>query len=181
MVNLLPYLAKKQVYKEYLFRRVIILFLLLIFSLLIGAVLISPAFFLAEIKEREATKQLTQTENTATAQEESGVETIVRSVNKKISIFTTPSDKEERVSRLFLTVIDARTNGTLIDGLSFETREENKVLAKKIVVSGKSPRRESLTAFADILRQNAIFKNVDLPTANLVRSADLPFSITPTF
>lgn len=178
MTNLLPETAKKQVHTEYLFRLGVVTLSLSIFSFIAGAVFLLPSLFLAEIKEREALGQAAVVEKAGLLREGTDLFGAIESVNKKIAVFSGIPENEQKVYELFRGILAARAEGFSITGLLYQKTIAEKKSVRKIIVQGESLRRDGLLAFADALKKKGLFSSINVPTASLIRSADLPFSIT---
>src|SRR3989344_7192210 len=121
MINLLPLGEKKSIFKEYMIRLSVVSLALLILSLVLGSVFLLPAFFLSQVKEREAEKRLTVLEQSAAFQERTVAEETVRSVNKKIDVFA-DQKVTHSTSELFRIVSESRTSGVLVSGFLYQKK-----------------------------------------------------------
>ena len=177
MINLLPQKIKKEIYREYLFRLGVLSLFLFAFFVVVGAIFLSPSLFLVEIKEREAMKQSEIVEKTALLYKNTSDVAAVSSVNKKIAIFSR-GEAEGALPGVFRAVLEAKPENISITKISFEKSVDNKVVVKKVLVSGVSLKRDTLVSFLDTLKEDKRFSDATIPTTQLTKSTDISFTIT---
>ncbi|HEY4486402.1 MAG TPA: hypothetical protein VJB70_01545 [Candidatus Paceibacterota bacterium] len=176
MINLLPTSTRQSVRREYVSRLSIVTCIMLSCAIVIGIVALLPSFFLSFIKESELVEQKAIVDKAALLRKESDIETTAGAINKKIELFNSGSEEKLLPSGIIQAATLARGEVRL-NGFFYQKTIDKK-RADKIIITGVATRREALIAFADELRKNVIIAEVDVPTANLIQSSDITFSIT---
>lgn len=178
MINLLPLKEKKKIYQLYFIRLSIVSLFLLLIVLIVGTVLLLPSLFLSVVKERSAAERVLLAREALSLEEGRNVEAIIASVNKKIGILALAPGVSATLNKAFRTIIDRQPEGLKITGLLYEKDVLGDTGRGKIFIRGISSERDALIAFADLLKKESLFSEVDLPVSNLIKSEDIAFSIT---
>jgi len=180
MINLLPPLIKSKIRREYKARLAIVALLLLFVTILIGTVLILPSLLLNLVKEHSGAERIMLAQELIPVEKNIEIENNTRLTNKKISIL---SQKDVNIVLLPVinSILEKKPAGISITAFLYESAaadsSEEEIL-QKMLVKGFASNRETLTSFADGLSDLPNFSNIDLPTSNFVKSADIPFIIT---
>ena len=178
MINLLPLKEKQKIYQLYFIRLSIVSSFLLLIALIVGIVLLLPSLFLSVVKEHSSAERVLLARKALSLEEGRNVEAIITSVNKKISILTLASGVSLTLSKAFRAIIDRQPEGLKIIGLLYEKDVLGDTGRGKIFIRGISSGRDALIAFADLLKKELLFSEVDLPVSNLIKSEDITFLIT---
>lgn len=178
MINLLPIKEKLDIYKMYFVRRVIIALALLFVTVVVGIIFLLPSFFLVVVKEERLREQARDTIKTISSEDGMNIGDVIASTNTKLDILA--RDEGTMLSSVLASILEKKGTRIALSDFLFQKDVQDGNQRKKIVVKGESLNRETLISFADRLKRDPLFSLVDLPVSNLVKSKDIPFSITIT-
>jgi len=181
MINLLPINEKKSAHKIYIVRVSITFLVFLLVSIFAGVVFLFPSILLIRVKGNSATELVSIARETISRSEGGTVAGIARKVNEKLTLLVSEEERHFLLSPVFKKVLNTKTQKLKITGLFYKQGPNNDLREEKIIVRGRSVRREELLSFVKALQTEPLFVNVDLPISDLVESEDIPFSITITF
>ena len=172
MINLLPSGAKKGVRREYWLRVVTVWVLLLAVALLIGSLLLLPSYVL--ISAQVSVYEETANRVSAEVASYEDVSTALVQANQQ-SIFIATESKQNSFSDLVTLFNSFETERVNITDLQLS---RTGVVVDVVQIDGTARDREALAQFRDELLADAAIASVDLPTSNLARAEDIPFSMT---
>lgn len=183
MIDLLPSSEKSAIRKEYHLRVFVVclaalsfVFAAMVFSFVPLYIFTLSRYgeFLIESQSDEIQTRIFQVKE---------MELAVRDTNKKIDLLQ-GGTQTPRVKDVFLNILESKTAGISITGLSYDSGgvvgkkgKEETVSPITILIQGNSSDRSTLLAFKDALLQKKEFASVNLPISNLVKDTDLSFSI----
>ena len=175
MINLLPLEEKKKVREEY-FARLAVTALYFIFATLLIMIVFIISFYISLAATGEANRDRLNmlTSQGVPATEE--FDRIIEETNKKIKILQGGDKAEHIYDRVFGAIID-RKGSIRITGLAYEKAKNDSALVR---LTGVSPDRESLLAFAKVLEREGSFTNVEVQVSNFVKESDIEFSMEIT-
>ena len=172
MINLLPSGAKKGVRREYWLRVVTVWVLLLAVALLIGSLLLLPSYVL--ISAQVSVYEETANRVSAEVASYEDVSTALVQANQQ-SIFIATESKQNSFSDLVTLFNSFETERVNITDLQLS---RTGVVVDVVQIDGTARDREALAQFRDELLADEAIASVDLPTSNLARAEDIPFSMT---
>jgi hypothetical protein len=180
MINLIPPQGQKSAKIEYVLRVGSTMSVLFGFVAILVAVAHIPTYVLikAQIEDLDATsaKESGKEEAIATAIQEVGYATTTVARLKAVPETTRLTE--------FIHEIETRASS----GISFKTFSVTETKAKKdakpkitaIQVQGVAATRDILAQFKSTLETSTFFAKAEIPIADLVQDADLPFTVTLT-
>ncbi len=176
MSNLLPLEQQKEIHREYVLRRAIILLAFLLVVLVAAVVFLLPSFVVSYYKKGEMTDRVTYfTQSDAALKEDDTIRLKLHDVNKKLEVVKAP-DQNFYIYSLFRTILADQVPGVKLTELSYDTKS-SKDGSGYITVGGTALDRESLTVFVNNLSREVVFSSVDLPISNFAKDRDIDFSI----
>lgn len=175
MFNLLPFIQKKEIKREYRRRIVVVALLHVLVAEVILIALLAPALILERSREVEFRSQLEHL-NVLTAEEQKGsFATFLKETTEKLAELS-PDKNVARPSDAVLLLAKVRTEGIRISTIGYQAGGTFR--GGSLRVDGKAVSREALLSFRKALEQQShLFTKVDLPISNFALEKDIPFSI----
>lgn len=172
MTNLLPQPEQMAIKKEYKYRRAVVAVLMFVCAVAVSAGFLLPSLILSNIKLKtigsEAEKARIANEQKV---KNSASAVTLKETESKLALLSAAGVGGSVVSVVDLITKDKSPNIRIKD-ISYEGGESG-----KIVISGLSKDRESLTNFLHQMQAISIFKLVDLPVSNFAKDKDISFSM----
>lgn len=185
MANVLPLQRRKEGRRQYFFRVTLAGALVLSAAFIVGSVALIPAYAKARIERDSAQrfKEL-QEEVRKAARNDSAVQA-ARLVRTQIDALTqTQGTYASALIERVLTHFERHEASIVITSLQYRNKEadtkkerEQGIRAKSLRVSGEARDREALSAFVAELKDDPLFKEVQLPVSDLAESSGARFSI----
>lgn len=175
MLNILPYEEKKKNLTEYRLRFSVVAVFAVAALVLASLVLLVPSYMLAVSKYNFVADELARLEQKQSdAGQEKEVDTQIKEVNKKISLFL-GDEKSTRStpSEVILGILTVKGPAVKVRSISYDVNLER----ERLVLSGKADDRDSLALFVETLKKDPSFSNVDLPIGSYVKSVNIDFSL----
>ncbi len=173
MGNLLPTEYKKEIYRMYKIRLLIVFMIFVSFTGLVILIFLAPIFLSVnfEFQSLEKERAILEAE-TPELKVITELESKVSGINRKIQVLG--QDSESKTTKVLSEIISNKTTGIKIKSISYSKKETGAI----IFLRGEATTRESLVLFAKRLEDIDNFTDVNLPVSNLAKDRDLVFSIT---
>lgn len=176
MINLLPTSAIKRIITEYRIRLATTALFMLGVIIFIALVLLTPSYFLASHKKSVVESDLSSPgkSNSESAQEQKKLEDMIRESESVLGLLggggkqITPSDA------VIAKIVGYKTNSITLNAIFYEAQDTGGYISLK----GVATSRQSLIMFADSLKKDITFTNVNLPISGLVKDSNIDFTIT---
>jgi hypothetical protein len=176
MINLIPNEEKKKKVKDFYFRLTVVVLMLLGFTMVLGSVAILPAYFFSSVKKNlYNTKLETEKKETVALFNQNTLDTINDIKNKLSLIERTNKDPYLVSEKVINQILLKKMSDIKITGITYESTADK---GKIITIAGTAVSRERLLLFKKALEDDVAFTKVDLPISNLVRGANIKFSMT---
>lgn len=178
MTNLLPQSEQLTIQKEYKYRRAVVFVLMFVGAVLMSAGFLLPSLILSNIKLEtigsEAKKARVENEEQSKVNSST---VVLKETEEKLALLKSDDEERSVVSAISL-ITKNKSPNIRIKEISYESGEMG-----RIVITGISKDRQSLTDFLNQMQTIAVFKSVDLPVSNFAKDKDINFSmqITGTF
>lgn len=173
MANLLPALYKKDVRREYKFRRIVVGIVLLAALMLIATAFLVPSYIVSSAKHAIVSQEIDALKGGLTQEQTNTLKKTVDDTNQKIKLLSR-NIKKTSVYDTLLSVIDEKTSAVKIHGIVYSVDSQG----ERVSVSGVARDRQSLLAFTKALEANTEFEKVDLPISNFVKEENIDFSLS---
>ncbi len=174
MTNLLPQSEQSLIKKEYKYRRLVVMILLLVGAVVVSSGFLFPSLILSNIKLStisDAAEKARISNEQQTKDSSSGA--VLKTTENKLALLKS-KDSETAFTYLVDLITENKSPDIRIKDISYERSDDGN---GKIVVSGLSKNRESLTVFSNQMQAISIFKAVDLPVSNFAKDKDISFSM----
>lgn len=159
---------------EYRIRLLTVSFLFLLFTGLFATVLLLPSFFVSRSKEASIERQ-SQLLQKAIAFRESDYSTAsLLAVKQKLNELTT-LERKTLQTEIIDAVVRSTDSAITVDAFYYTKKVG---AGAELKITGHALSRTALISFSDRLKQEHLFKEVDLPVSSLARDANIIFSIT---
>lgn len=168
MFNLLLPSDKVALYREYMFRVVIVALGAFLLVVAIGIVFLFPSYIWLRINERAILEKRTDTLKSSVSEE--ALSTIEEA---SAALATLSTKKQVSYRELIEGLVAKRGSGIKLDGLEYAF-EAGKL---HLHISGVSRDRESLVAFSKAIGKDPAYMSVDVPISNFVKDRDIDFSL----
>lgn len=174
MINLLPISGIKRVISEYRIRLTATALVMLATTMIIAIILLVPAYLLASHKQSTVVENLSKTDDKKTSfQEAKNLEIIVKETDTTIDLLNEKGKKFTLSSDLLQKTAHYKTEDIKIRGIFYNKTDIESTLSLK----GMATNRQSLTNFVEILKKDAVFKDVSLPISDLVKDKNIDFTV----
>lgn len=174
MFSLLPEQYKKDIKKEYSFRRLSLVFGFIGILAVVAIVVYVPFFLLAQMEKDSLQERITTLQ--ATSENESGKEirAELREINETLALLK--SDREgESITALLQVIINETGEDITITSTTYRTSD---VRLFEISLSGVARDREALRAFGKRLESQEDIDVVNLPVSNFAQDSNIRFALT---
>lgn len=175
MLELLPNAQKKSLKKEYFLRFSVVALLFLSALGIIFLVALSPSYFLSVVKERVVAEEFDNSMKSKRASEGENLQAAIKDSKEMLSLLKREGDDRSLIKSVILKIIDNKNPGIKINGISINYSKKDQY---QVVVTGTSKNREFLKTFADSLKAEKDFSDIDLPISNFAKISDIDFSIS---
>ncbi|MBX4215703.1 hypothetical protein KW797_02025, partial [Candidatus Parcubacteria bacterium] len=152
-------------------RRLTVFLSLAIATVFLGTVLLTPSFFISQVKYGSLKAQLALMKEKGDAGE-AAMRASVEAVKKKLSLLRMGSVPAP-VAPLIASVVERRGSRVTLRSFDYERRTGG----AKLDIRGVAETRESLTSFVDRLKLEPRFAEVYSPVSNLVKDKNIEFTI----
>ena len=176
MINLIPNEEKKRMTVDF-YSRLLVLFLLMIsLSLFVACVAILSAYIYSSVQVSSVNKKLQiQKEEPLPVPGEQSLAT-VKDVNNKLDIVEKAEKNKFLITdKVINAIIAEKTSDIKITQIQYQ---DDPIQGKKISILGIASSRETLLTFEDALKNDPVFKNVDLPISNFVKISNIQFDLS---
>lgn len=174
MLELLPDVQKKSLKKEYFLRLVVVSLLFLFVAGILFLVFLSPSYFLSVEKGKIVNQEFENIKKSNMDADDEDLQLDIKSSKEMLALLA-PSANEFSIKDLIAKIINKKSSGVIIEGLSADYSKNGQY---QIVIRGTSKNRELLKSFAENLRGEKEFSDVDLPISNFAKISDIDFNIT---
>lgn len=175
MLELLPNAQKKALKKEYFLRLSVVALVFLFAVGIFFLVALLPSYFLSVVEERVVTEEFNDSIKSKRASESENLQVAIEDSKEMLFLLKQGGDEGALIERVIFKIIDNKNSGIRIDGISINYSKKDQY---QVVVTGTSKNRELLKTFADNLRAEKNFSNIDLPISNFAKISDIDFSIS---
>jgi hypothetical protein len=176
MINLLPIEQKKKNYWTFHLKLTIFYALLFAFCFILFSVALLPAYFFSMLNESVASQKYQNLVNSPIQDVPAETMDIINEVNAQINLISSTREKSFSITENIINqVLSAKMVDIKILNI-FYSKDINGILSVK--VSGIAPNRERLLLFKQILENNKLFQEVDLPISNFVKGENINFELT---
>lgn len=174
MINLLPEQYKKELNRDYQFRRLAVILLFGFLLTLCVAVLLAPSYVLSLYRlQGVSTKAVTlQTSQGGT----SDAELKRKIADAKALLETLRPEAYTTPSRIIDLLVKDKTADNIITDISY-ARSGSSV---SVIVRGLAKTRKGLVAFVDQLNHESAIDKVDIPISHFAKDTDIGFMFTIT-
>ncbi len=174
MTNLLPQTEQVVIKKEYKYRRAVVAALVLVVAIAVSAGFLFPSLILSNIKLKIVSGAAESARISNEKQiKENASSFLIEETKGKIALLKTQGP-ESSVVDIIESITKDKSSDIRIKEISYE---KGHGLDGRIVISGLSKNRESLTGFLNQMREAGVFKSVDLPVSNFAKDKDISFSM----
>jgi len=167
MANLLSELEKKNVRKNYIFRRRVMVQMFISVTFVIAATGLFSLYLFAQ-SEKESAAILIKNTVQPDLTDETAIRGSLKTINNKLNVFR--ANNAISVNEFFSTVIKNKSESIKIEGLFFSE--------KGLTVTGIASTRDTLLRFQRDLEKEPDFSDVTLPVSNFAQDQNIKFTIT---
>jgi hypothetical protein len=174
MTNLLPEIEKKKIRKEYLMRFFSVFLFFLFFTAVIGCISLMPSFFFTKIHSQVTASKLDDHQIRAENDQQEELYKILSTTQEKLSILD-HDDGSLAFEKVLRKVTAKKSSGIRIERIVYASKQED--VLGEISIYGHADRRQDLIDYAEELKKNPLFNDLNLPVSSLARSLDIQFLI----
>jgi hypothetical protein len=176
MINLIPNEEKKLMAKNFFYRLATVFFMALGFCMLIASVTLLPSYFLSSTKEDLITKKLeAEKAEPIDLLDQQTLKTLSDIDNKLLTIEKSEKNKFVVSERIVNQIVSKRISDVKINQIVYENSDTGE---KIINIYGTASSRSRLLVFREILEENPLFKQVNLPISNFIKGSNIQFSLS---
>lgn len=176
MINLIPNQEKKKMAADFYLRLFTIFFVVIALAFFVGTLLLVPAYSLSLTQKNTISEKLEIEKELPLFKSNQEVLSTVRDLNIKINLLEKVNTDKFIVSeRVIDEIILKKMSDIKINQISYE---KNFLNEKSIYVQGNAPSRERLLVFRQMLENNPLFSEIDLPISNFIKGTNISFSLS---
>jgi Tfp pilus assembly protein PilN len=173
MINLIPNQEKKKMTKDFYFRLVVVSFVMLGFSIFVGSTTILPSFFLSVVRKNVANAKLETQKKEPIPDLDQKTLDIIKDLENKLSLVENAEKNKFNISEKVIKEISSKkTSDIKITKIIYNSTIQN---GRKISIEGSASSRENLLSFSKALKEDPLFKEVDLPVSNFIKGSNIQF------
>ena len=178
MINLLPESDKKELRREYLRRKIVVIGFFVFVTVLTGIVLLVPVFWLLDFQEENYKEQLSFSEQRFSLSGSREIISDIKDLNFKLIAFAKNQKERKEISWIIEELVNMKPKNIKIKGFTYrEGIEGDDNKGDEVTVRGFSDTRGDLLNFVEDLRGKEEFSGVSLPTSSLLTKGDVDFLI----
>lgn len=174
MINLLPPAEKQRMKKEYKLRVFTVYFFFIGTALLIALVLLLPSYFLANVIEGDAKREVAILENSSESTEREEINAELLLIKERLRAITKVEDRTE-LYEVIDTIANVGGNSISISSISYSRGFDGE--HSTLLLGGIALTRDGLLAFTKTLEENELFAEVNLPVSSLAQDQNIEFNI----
>ena len=174
MFNLLSRQDKLSLKAEYNRRKFVVALYLLATTLVISSIFLFPSHLVSSFKHSDIAQTAEILKNNIAIKNREDLNALIEAANKKITALSVGSDIQ--ITKHLADISEYRTAGIRLTGFAFGYSEKDKKTL--ISLKGIAADRETLLAFAESLKSDPAYEEVDLPISNFTRERDINFTMT---
>lgn len=176
MINLIPNQEKKKMARDFYIKLVAVFYLVLGSAVFIASTSILPPYFLSSVNKNAVNDRLKLQSNVPVPVVGEDTLNKVKEIDKKLILLEGLQGKQFLVSEKVINkIISLKSPEIRISRISYRSLGEN---GRTIILDGIANNRKSLLSFNQALKDDASFKEVNLPISNFVKESDIIFSIS---
>lgn len=173
MFKLITEERQKEVRKEYVLRRTVVMICGVIMILIVGMVGLFPAYILSSSRYSEIVSRTEILKTSKTQAERNELLTALKSTTNKL-VFLSPVLDTDRPQKFFRNFLDENQEGIKITSLSWK-RNGDKIT---LIISGVASDRQKLLSFEQAINSSGSFTKFSLPVSQYAKEKDIDFQIT---
>lgn len=173
MLELLPNTQKKALKKEYFLRLSVASLLFLFVTGILFLVSLLPSYFLSVVKERVVNEEFNNSMKSKNTLDNENLQSSIKD-SKEMLYLLKPEDSQSLMESVIMKIIENKNPGISINSISINYSKKGQYQA---IITGTSKNREFLRTFADKLKMEKDFNNIDLPISNFAKISDIDFNI----
>ena len=175
MIDLLPEDQKKNVLREYRYRKYAVIFFCLFVVALITLLLFIPSYILAVYKNNDANARFNVKPVETAVGTETSLKHEIDNANLDLTILGETGTTTPVLSEMISMISKDKTADNVVTSISYSVLDNGKI---KVDVSGVAKSRDSLSAFANLLSLEKGIAKVDIPISNFAKDTDISFSFS---
>jgi type IV pilus assembly protein PilM len=182
IINILPQREKEAFIKEYWMRFSVILLNLIALVGFFAVVLLSPLYFLSQLKENLIQTELDKFNIENPNQINNSPDKMVSDINSKLKVLSMAENKYQINETVIKNILSSYIDGITFSQILFNKQSESlpKTDSLTLEIRGVAKDRDSLRNFKTVLDKNPNFLKVDLPISNFLEKSDLVFNVKIT-
>lgn len=175
MTNLLPPSSLRSVTTEYRIRLVATMLFMLAAGLSIALILLIPSYLIASHRKNVVAENLAvlDRDTEASAREKSELEKVLRDADAILAILAGKRELLLPSVRVIERTVSRKTPSIKLQKIFYDAHENGGTLSLR----GIAANRQALVSFADALKRDSGFFDVNLPVSNLVKEREADFTI----
>lgn len=175
MTNLLPPSSLRSVTTEYRIRLVATTLFMLAAGLSIALILLIPSYLLASHRKNVVAENLAvlDKDTEASVREKGELEKILRGADSILAILAGKREPLRPSVRVIERIVSHKTPNIKLQKIFYDAHESGGTLSLR----GIAANRQALVSFADALKRDSSFFDVNLPVSNLVKEREADFTI----
>lgn len=176
MFNLLPEKEKKATRSEYSRRRLIVGLTFLLLAFAVAAVALVPSYVMTFYKQREINETAEALKKNIAIKNQAALNSVISNANRKAAVLSQVA--RSKPSDIIAAVISRKPPSVKVEAFSVGSQAVGKEKKVTVTVRGEAVDREMLLEFANGLKADPLFSQVEVPISNYARERDISFSIT---
>ncbi|MBX4189601.1 pilus assembly protein PilM [Candidatus Parcubacteria bacterium] len=178
MFGLLPPEARERVQREYRLRKIAVWALSVAGVLFLAAGLLVPAAIISSARQSNASQKTSTLLSSESVQTSESLKRWVLDTNKKIT-FLSPDEDSDKPYELFLTILNRKSSGIRIVGLSFDKEADKKGNETiTLIIRGVASDRQALLNFENTLNALNRFTKANVPVSDFTKNKNITFELT---
>ncbi|MBU1557642.1 PilN domain-containing protein [Patescibacteria group bacterium] len=172
MPNLLLEKDKKEIFKEFVLRLVIVFLVFVFITICFAMMMLIPSYARTLSREVTISDEIKIFEQTIDFRKQDSPADILNNENLKIEKIK--NTKDFYLTSLISEIVEVKPQGVKIEGFFYEAGNED---GGSLIIRGESGNRNLLVNFVENLERKDIFSQVDFPVSNLVKGESVDFSV----
>ncbi|MFA6552670.1 MAG: PilN domain-containing protein [Candidatus Paceibacterota bacterium] len=176
MFNLLKKEDKAAIGSQYKMRLLIVILWFLFVSLCALFLLLFPSYFISNNRQKIVEENYNSLVKTLADQKKGDPGQALNDINQRIILIATQTGGKY-IYKIFEDIISKKTSSIILKSFSADNLADGQ---REITIEGRAKNRQSLSDFSDMLKNQRLFSNIDLPVSNFANDTNIDFTVRMT-
>lgn len=177
MINLLPEEEKKIIGKEYARRLVVITGIFLFIMVCSATILLLPSYLPLILQKQSLESRLDIAKQGLSRAKANEIESSIRRLNDKLAFFSQQEENTRQINVLIKQILEVKSPSIKLLTFTYQKGAQEKK-NEQMLIQGTATTRNAFLAFAKALEIVSGVREIQSPSANLMKDEKVEFNLT---